>query len=48
MKHAWGMRNAYEVLVNKLEGKGTLGRPRRKREHNIRIYLRKLECQDVG
>jgi hypothetical protein len=28
MKHAWEMRNAYEILVGKPEGKKSLGRRR--------------------
>ena len=33
-------RNAYRVLLGKLEGKGPLGRPRRRREDNIKMDLR--------
>jgi hypothetical protein len=33
-------RNAYRILVGKLEGKRPLGIPRRRRENNIRIDLR--------
>jgi hypothetical protein len=32
--------NAYRILVGKLEGKRTLGRPRRRRTDNIKIDLR--------
>jgi hypothetical protein len=32
--------NAYRVCVGKSEGKGQLGRPRRRWEDNIRNYLR--------
>jgi hypothetical protein len=32
-------KNAYRLLVGKLEGKRPLGRPRRKWEHNIRMDL---------
>jgi hypothetical protein len=40
------MRNnigAYRVLVGRLEGKRPLGRPRHRREHNI-----KMDLQEVG
>jgi hypothetical protein len=33
-------RNAYTILVGKLEGKSPLGRPRHKWEDNIKINLR--------
>ena len=36
-------RNVYRVLVGKPEGKGTLCRPRRRWEDNI-----KMELQEVG
>jgi hypothetical protein len=35
------MRNTY-ILVGKLEGKRLLGRPRRRKEDNIGIYLRDM------
>jgi hypothetical protein len=31
------MKNAYNILVEKLEGKTPLGRPRRKWEHTIKM-----------
>jgi hypothetical protein len=34
------MRNAYRILVGKLEGKRPLGRPRRRCEERIRMDLR--------
>jgi hypothetical protein len=34
------MRNTYKILVEKPEGKRPLGRPRRRWEDNIKIYLR--------
>ena len=37
-------RNAYRVLVGKPEGKRLLGRPRRRWEDNIKIYLREVGC----
>jgi hypothetical protein len=36
------MRNAYTILVRKLEGKRSLGRPRRRWENNIEIELREI------
>jgi hypothetical protein len=36
-------RGIYRVLVGKPEGKGPLGRPRRRWEDNIKMYL-----QEVG
>ena len=35
-------RNAYRVLVGKPDGKRPLGRPRRRREDNIRMDLREV------
>jgi hypothetical protein len=35
-------RNAYRILVGKLEGKRSLGRPRRRWEDNITIDFRKI------
>jgi hypothetical protein len=35
-------RNAYRILVVKLEGKRPLGRPRRRSEDNIMLYLREI------
>jgi hypothetical protein len=44
MLHVWGERRVVlRVLVGKPEGKGPLGRPRRRWEDNIIIDL-----QDVG
>ena len=37
-------RNAYRVLVGKPEGKRPLGRPRRRWEDNIKMYLREVGC----
>jgi len=39
------MRNAYTILVGKSEGKRTHGRPRRRWEDNIRMYLRAIGCK---
>jgi hypothetical protein len=35
-------RNAYRILVGRLEGKRPLGRPRRRWEDNIRMDLREI------
>jgi hypothetical protein len=35
-------RNAYKILVGKPEGKGPLRRHRRRRENNIKMYLREI------
>ena len=37
-------RNAYRVLMGKPEGKRPLGRPRRRREDNIKMDLREEGC----
>ena len=37
-------RHAYRVLVGKSEGKRPLGRPRRRWEDNIKMYLREMGC----
>ena len=37
-------RNPYRVLVGKPEGKRPLGRPRRRREENIKMDLREVGC----
>ena len=36
-------RGVYRVLVGKTEGKGTLGRPRRRWEDNIKIDLQEVD-----
>jgi hypothetical protein len=41
------MRNAYNILVGKPEGKRILGRPRRIREDNIKMYLRERGWEGV-
>jgi hypothetical protein len=41
-------RNAYKVLVGKLEGKRPVGRPKHTREDNIRMDLKKTETNDRG
>jgi hypothetical protein len=35
-------RNAYRILVGKPEGKGPLGRPRRRWEYNIKMDVRDI------
>jgi hypothetical protein len=37
-------RYVYRVLVGKPEGKRPLGRPRRRWEYNIRMYLQEVGC----
>jgi hypothetical protein len=41
------MRNAYNILVGKPEGKRPLGRPRSRREDNIRSDLRETGWEIV-
>jgi len=41
------MRNVYNILVGKPEGKITLGRPRRRWEDNIRTDLREIVEEGV-
>jgi hypothetical protein len=41
------MRNVYEILIGKPEGKRPFGRPRRRWESNIKMYLRELGFGDV-
>jgi hypothetical protein len=40
-------RNAYRLLVGKIEGKRPLGRPRRRWVDNIRMNLLEFGCGDV-
>jgi hypothetical protein len=42
-----GDRNAYEVSVRNPEGKGPLGILRCRREDNIRMNLKELDCEGV-
>jgi len=37
-------RGVYKVLVGKPDGKRPLGRPRCRREDNIKMYLQGVEC----
>jgi hypothetical protein len=41
------MRNAYNILVGKPEGKRPLGRPRHRWEYNNRMYLREIGWEGV-
>jgi hypothetical protein len=41
-------RNAYRILVGKLEGKRPLGRPRRKWVDNIKMDLREIGWDGVN
>jgi hypothetical protein len=41
------MRNAYKILVGKLEGNRPLARPRRRWEYNIKVDLRKTGLKGV-
>jgi len=40
------MRNAYKILARKSEGKKPLGKPRHRREDNIKIDLQEISCED--
>jgi hypothetical protein len=40
-------RNAYKILVEKPEGKGPLGRPRRRWMDDIKMDLREIGCDGV-
>jgi hypothetical protein len=40
-------RNVYKVLIGKPEGKRPLGRPRRRWEDGIRMYLREIGWRSV-
>ena len=40
-------RGVYRVLVRKPEGKRPLGRPRRRREENIKMDLQEIGCGGV-
>jgi hypothetical protein len=40
-------RNAYRILVGNPEGKGTLGRPRRRWVNNIKMDLREIEWDSI-
>jgi hypothetical protein len=37
----------YRILVRKPEGKSPLGRPRRRREDNIKMDLQEVGCEGI-
>jgi len=39
--------SVYRVWVRKLEGKRTLGRPRRRWENNIKMNLQEVGCEGI-
>jgi hypothetical protein len=41
------MRNAYKLSVWKAKGKKLLGRPRRRRDDNIKMHLREIGLEGV-
>jgi hypothetical protein len=41
------VRGAYNILVGRPEGRIPLGRPRRRCEDNVKIYLREIGFRDV-
>jgi hypothetical protein len=41
------VRGAYNILVGRPEGRRPLGRPRRRWENNIKMYLREIGFGDV-
>jgi hypothetical protein len=40
-------RNIYKIVVGKFEAKRQLGRPRSRREDNIKMYI-KMRCEDMA
>ena len=42
-----GVRRVYRLLVGKLEGRRTLGRPRRRWVDNIRMGLQEMGCGNM-
>jgi hypothetical protein len=42
------VRNSYDILVGKPEGKRPLGRPRRRLEDNIRMDIREIVVRRCG
>jgi hypothetical protein len=40
-------RRSYRVLIDRPERKRPLGRPRRKREENTKIYLQEVGCEGL-
>jgi hypothetical protein len=47
MKHEWGKRNTYRLLVGKQNGKRQLGRPRGKWVDNIKMDIGEIGWGDV-
>jgi hypothetical protein len=48
MWRAWGeVRGAYNILVGRSEGRRSIGRPRRRREDNIKMDIREIGFRDV-
>jgi hypothetical protein len=45
--HLVAVRGAYIILVGRPEGKRPLGRPRRRWEDNIKVYLGEIGFGDV-
>jgi 3-oxoacyl-ACP reductase-like protein len=41
------MAGVYRVLVGKTEGRGPLGRPRRRWEYNIKMDLQQVGCESM-
>jgi hypothetical protein len=41
------MKNAYNIFEGKAEGKRPLGRPRRKRQDNIRMDIKEIDWKGV-
>jgi hypothetical protein len=46
--HMGEMRNAYNILIRKLEGKRPLKRPRHSSENNIKMALREIGLKGVN
>jgi hypothetical protein len=42
-----GEINAYKILAIKRDGKKPLGRPKHRRDDNIKIYLKEIRSSDV-
>jgi hypothetical protein len=47
VEHVGEKRNAYRILVGKLDGKRPLRRPRRRCEDNIKMDLREIRWNDM-
>jgi len=44
----WKRRGAYRVLVGKPEGKRPLGKPRHRREYNVKMDLQEMGRGEQG